>query len=81
MRIVADLTSNERHVLLTYNGYSVYIYLAVLLLLHTRRIAIFTLPPRFSGRTQSQDVIAFCVFKKKINKFISITLLSLCSTN
>ena len=67
---VSDLTANDRKLLLIYDGYRSHMSLSVLQLFAENNIVIYALPAHTSGKTQPLDVVAFSVFKRKLNDII-----------
>ena len=69
-----DLTCGGRHVLLTYDAYRAHMSLAVLLILHTHRIVVYTLPAHTGAKTQPIDVVLFSIFKRELNRAVARTM-------
>ena len=60
---VADLTSNNRKVLLILDGYRCYMSVRTLEMLNVHRVIVYALPAHTSVKTQPLDVTVFSSFK------------------
>lgn len=69
---VADLTSDGRHVLLTFDACRSHMTLKALQHFRDNRVIVYALPAHTSGKTQPCDVVVFGVFKQEINRLISV---------
>jgi len=68
---VADLTGNDRRVLLIFDGYRSHLSLSVLELFERNNIIVYALPAHTSGKSQPLDVVLFGSFKRALNNKMS----------
>ena len=71
---VADLTSNNRKVLLILDGYRCHMSVRTLEMLNAHGVIVYALPAHTSGKTQPLDVTVFSSFKNALNEAVNLSV-------